>query len=221
MAMQFAAGLHPFRARTEVEPVRVLVIDLENSLMQVQRSIGRMYANVGPLPGQLTLAGETAPGFDPTNLRIEVQPLGIDLLQRPDRRWFSEVVDANRPDILMTGPVYKLFRGKPGDEEAAAAVAGYLDDIRGHYDCALILEAHSPHGTGVERTLRQLPGRRRLGAVAWAARRGAALAHAPDLRRALAVGQRCRSARHHPPRATRRRTGCRGSVLGAHGHSRL
>jgi AAA domain/DnaB-like helicase N terminal domain len=152
LSVQFAAGIHPFKSNSYFDPVRVLHIDLENSTMQTHRKYEPMIKNV--LANGQQPAFTTRTVFDPELLRVNVHPQGIDLLSRADRRWFTERVDANRPDVVLTGPIYKMHRGNPNDEAPAAQVAAYLDDLRSRYGCALILEAHSPHGNAIERTLR-------------------------------------------------------------------
>ncbi|MGH9095734.1 MAG: DnaB-like helicase N-terminal domain-containing protein [Acidimicrobiales bacterium] len=156
LALQLAAGIHPFRPET-FRPVTVLVIDVENSRMQVHRKMSAMMPLVRPGAAVQQQMGQAEPvRFDPRRLRIKVRPQGINLLARADRRWFTERVAGAEPDVVITGPIYKLHRGKPVDEEPAAEVAGYLDELRATYRCALILEAHTPHGNdgGRHRTLR-------------------------------------------------------------------
>lgn len=135
MAVQIAAGMHPFRFYP-TEPHTVLVVDLENRMRQVQRKLRPM----------VELAARR---LEPERLRIEVKPSGIDLLAAHDRRWFIERVAANRPDVIVTGPVYKFHDGDPNDELPAKRVVKFLDLVSVKYGAALILEAHSPHGDSV------------------------------------------------------------------------
>ena len=139
LAVQFSAGIHPFQP-LRVPPVRVLMVDLENSELQVHRKLRPLYQRVAQ--PQLRFDGAS---YDPSFLQVRIRPGGLDLLHRPDRQWFTAAVKSARPDVLITGPIYKLARGNPSDEEFAQQVAGYLDDLRTEYDCAVLLEAHSPH----------------------------------------------------------------------------
>jgi replicative DNA helicase len=155
LAVQFAAGLHPwYEAR--FPPIRTLIVDVENSRMQVRRMLERLYRLVVEPAHQPEIGwDDPAPAFDPDNVRVRVRPQGMDLLRRGDRRWFTEAVASNHPDLVVTGPLYKLHRGKPSDEEPAAEVANYFDELRTAYDTALLIEAHSPHATdGGRRTVR-------------------------------------------------------------------
>lgn len=154
LAVQLAAGIHPF-ARQLQEPVTSLAVDLENSPQQGQRGYRRLF-ELARTPNYQTTFGQGAPDpFDPARVNIEMRPQGIDLLTRRDRQWFTSRVAMCRPDIILVGPIYKMHRGEPNDEKPAKQVADYLDELRAAYDCALIMEAHSPHSQpGKERDLR-------------------------------------------------------------------
>lgn len=131
LGTQAAAGLHPFDD-VEVEPVRVLLVDLENSRRATRRKLRPLRLAAGPR-------------LDPGHLRVIVRPEGIDLLGDPDRRWLAERVDANSPEILVIGPLYKMSEGDPTEERVARTVARCLDDLREHHGVALLIEAHQRH----------------------------------------------------------------------------
>lgn len=130
LAVQSAAGTHPFTL-DDTEPIRVLYVDLENS----RRHILRQFAPL-VIQTQGTLA-----------LVPISRPEGIDLLSRRDEQWLTRRVEANKPDLLIVGPLYKLALGDPISEEIARHVAFVLDTIRITYDVALAIEAHQPHGS--------------------------------------------------------------------------
>lgn len=142
VSVQLASGIHPF-SFYPIEPQKCLVLDMENSKRQMQRKLEPM----------VKVAGDK---LNPDNLRLESRPEGIDLLTRADTRWLVEKVAANRPDVLITGPIYKLHSGATDDETAARRVALLFDSIRTRYNCALIIEAHSPHGQNGSRDLRPI-----------------------------------------------------------------
>lgn len=131
IAVMLAGGIHPFRFH-HVDPVRVLVVDVENSPAQIRRAIE-----------PLVSVASKRDTWNPENLRIETRTEGLDLTQRHDSRWLMERVAANRPDVLLTGPIYKLFTGNPIDEEPARKVAAVFDMLRAKYDLTLVLEAHA------------------------------------------------------------------------------
>lgn len=142
LAVCLSAGLHPFTiARGSFAPVRVLVLDCENSERQNRRKYRRMVwaaqSERCPVP-----AG---------GLRVIHRPEGIDLAGRDDSAWLLERVTAHRPDVLFVGPLYRLHRASMNDEPAARAVVDVLDEARVAANCALVIEAHSGHGDPNER----------------------------------------------------------------------
>jgi hypothetical protein len=124
-------------------PRRVLVVDVENTPQQSRRA----YRPLRELAGK-----HLAPG----SLRIEVRTSGIDLLSRSDHQWLLQRVAVNRPDLLVIGPVYKLFNDDPNKEGPAKAVSAVLDELRGRYGTTMLIEAHSAHQspTATKRNLR-------------------------------------------------------------------
>lgn len=139
IAVCVAAGLHPF-TRQPITPLRVLVVDCENGRGLLQR-------RYGPLVGAARYAG-----YDPgERLWIDVRTDGLDLAAHHDRRWLARRVERYKPDLLVTGPIYRLHQGDPNDERSARQVAASFDRIRADSGCALILEAHAGHGNGMTR----------------------------------------------------------------------
>lgn len=130
LAVQAAAGIHPFTGETHA-PARVLLIDLENSEKQTRRKVRPLRIQAG---GLLT----------PDRLLIEVKVEGMDLTQAEDRAWLHALVNDVQPDILATGPIYKMANGDPTEEKSAKPVAMALDQIRATARCCVLLEAHAP-----------------------------------------------------------------------------
>lgn len=122
-----SAGLNPF-THEQIDPISVLMIDLENSFRQTRRELAKLEPLI-----------ETGDHF-----RIIVQA-GLDLTARNDERWLEAHIDANRPDLLLLGPLYKLHDGDPNEEKPAKHVSGVLDRLRTEYGFALLMEAHTPH----------------------------------------------------------------------------
>ena len=120
-------------------PLRVLLVDCENSSRQLRREFPKVLRAVNDL--------------DAVNERfwISVRTEGL-ILDHPrdpmgDRAWIEEQLKAVRPDILLIGPLYKLMSGDPNAEQESRLLALYLDRIRGaDAGMAVIIEAHAPHG---------------------------------------------------------------------------
>lgn len=137
-----AAGIHPF-TDDEIDPVRVLHVDLENSERQIRRK-------TRPL---VDLANKDAE-LERQQMFVVPRPQGLNLFNPPDLAWLADQVDRHQPDILLIGPLYKMADGDPTEEGHAKAISGALDAIRVAYNCAVIIEAHSPHGQGKDRPIR-------------------------------------------------------------------
>ncbi len=143
LAVQAAAGLVPFTSGAVADPMRVLIVDCENPEGIVRRKIRALVLS----------AGDDLD--DPMRLVIHCRPEGLDLLQIRDRSWLAALIEANRPDVVMLGPLYKLHEDDPTAERPARALAAFLDRLRIRHRFALILEAHTPQDTaGIKRPLR-------------------------------------------------------------------
>lgn len=131
IALMLAIGMHPFRFYP-IDPIKVLVVDLENSASQIKRAYADMMQHVKR-------------HFDPDRLRIECRQEGLDVTSRHDARWLIERVAAAKPDLVITGPIYRLHTADPNEELPARKVIEVLDVIRTKYNAAVIIEAHVPN----------------------------------------------------------------------------
>lgn len=143
LAIGAAAGVHPF---TDVlfKAQRVLFIDCENP----RRKSRRRFREIG------TVAANKRCPIPHGGLRILHRPEGVDLSREEERLWLLERVTAHKPDLLVIGPLYKLHALDINEELAARTIVGALDESRLKADCALIVEAHAPHGAEGHRALR-------------------------------------------------------------------
>lgn len=137
IAVSGASGRDPFRG-TDVPPVRVLMVDAQESRAQAAREIRKLLAVAGP-------------AYRAGGVRIAAVPQGIDLSAGRWQRWLdSEVRDA-RADLVILGPLYNLVRGQQSrakhSEETAEIAMNVLSDLMVRRDCALMVEAHAPHGS--------------------------------------------------------------------------
>jgi hypothetical protein len=143
LAVALAAGLHPFK-RATMSPARVLYIDCENSERKTRKHF-RGLEKVARLRGQRVPDG---------NLRIICKPQGVNLLSENGAAWLMERVTAHKPDLLCIGPFYRLHEADMNDERAARMATVILDQARAKTGCAIITEAHAPHGEGPIRPVR-------------------------------------------------------------------
>lgn len=141
-AVRIAAGLHPF-TDDEIPAVRTLVVDLENSERQIRRK-------VRPLVDLANDGNE----LERQMLFVVPRPQGLNLFDAPDLDWLGSQLDRHQPEVLIIGPLYKMADGDPTEESHAKAISGAIDAVRVAYRCAVVIEAHSPHGTAKNRPLR-------------------------------------------------------------------
>jgi replicative DNA helicase len=138
IAVQGGAGVHPFTLES-ITPIRVLLVDAENSPRHVKRAVRPLRLQAG---AQL----------DRGRVYFFVMPQGLDLYgQAADVAWLEARIKRATPDLVIVGPIYKLAIGDPISEEVARRVSAVLDRLRVQYGFALLIEAHVPHGQGGNR----------------------------------------------------------------------
>lgn len=145
-----AMGVHPFTFR-DIPGKRVLYLDFENPERVMVEKFGAIHR-------QLKDWGFRADG----RMAIHRRPQGIDLHQPRDRAWLRRIIRKARPDLLICGPVYKMYMpSKGGGEVDARIVTDAIDQVRAEFGCAVALEQHSPMAQNGERAIRP------YGSVQW------------------------------------------------------
>lgn len=131
-----AGGIHPW-SKLPMPKLRVLVFDFQDSRGARGRSVQDMLRYAG---------GRVEHGW----LAYELRTQGIDLTQRGEQRWLEAKVARHKPDLIVLGPLYNAVSGAAGrskqSEETAQMAASFLSEMIVRRDCALIVEAHAPHG---------------------------------------------------------------------------
>lgn len=142
IAIMAAAGLDPFDPGKRIQPIRVTIIDCENTQRQVRRK-------VRPVVDFASRYGQGRP--ESVNLICSSR---IDITRDKDLARIHFELDACQPDMLVIGPLYRLVpRALQTDDEAAPVLAA-LDTIRDR-GIALLIEAHAGHALkGSHRDLR-------------------------------------------------------------------
>lgn len=135
MAVQLACGLHWF-GPGRVPPRRTMVVDVENSERQIVRQTDAKL---------IAVADRKAPGWNDDNFVVLPYPK-LDLNARADRLDVESYLSGHRPDLLVIGPLYKIFQSdaRHNYEEQALRAQRVLDDWRHRYGCAIIIEHHAP-----------------------------------------------------------------------------
>lgn len=130
-----SAGLDPFRPWKQIEPVKGMVIDFENSRRQVRRRLWATY-------NFALNKGRGACGLA-TILCLPRSDITLDkTLARIHRE-----LDACQPDLLVIGPLYRMSPKALQTDDEATPVLAALDTIRDR-GTALLIEAHAGHTTG-------------------------------------------------------------------------
>lgn len=134
IAILAAAGLHPFTT-TRIKPIKVTIIDCENSRAQVRRK-------VRPI-----VQFATHYGLDPSERVLVDCTSRMDITSDKSLARIHQLLDASTPDLVVIGPLYRLVpRALQSDDEAAPVLAA-LDTIRDR-DITLLIEAHAGHAIG-------------------------------------------------------------------------
>jgi hypothetical protein len=143
MAFTSAAGVHPFDHGRQIEPVMVLVVDLENPPHLVQRRF-RTFRRIA----------EGHPGWDGKSVQLLHKPAGLNLTSSRDAYGLAQVIKASGAQLVVAGPIYKMLSGVEANLDTYAQVAAFWDRMREDHDIALWLEAHAPYGQGARRIMR-------------------------------------------------------------------
>lgn len=135
IAVAAAAGLHPF-GRGRIDPIKSLIIDCENSERQVRRGMRSLVASVGKYGHR-----------DPHDF-VMVECTGrIDITSDLVLSRIHQTIDAQLPDLIVIGPMYRLTPKAIQTDDEAAPVLAALDTIKDR-GIALLIEAHAGHSAG-------------------------------------------------------------------------
>lgn len=143
LAITSASGLHPFTGMP-IDPVKVLVVDAENSEQQWRRAARTMVHR-----------GKQLGVGDPGMNVILACTSRLDLTRDSHLGQVHKLIDDHNPDIVVIGPLYRLTPKAINSDDDAAPLLTALDTIRDR-NIALVMEAHAGHALGIggERDLR-------------------------------------------------------------------
>lgn len=143
LAWSASQGCFPFAQGQWMEPIRTLLVDMENPRDAIQET-GRMI-RTAVRAARASINAD----YDPQRQMIYEKPGGMEIRTRKDRVDLEAAIAAFGPDMVIMGPQYKMFRRgtHETDEQAAQATQQVLDDLRTRHKFALVLEAHSAKGS--------------------------------------------------------------------------
>ncbi len=87
---------------------------------------------------------------------VVCKPSGIDITKRSDSRWLASQIADAKPDLLLLGPLYKMFAPDDRHEVGARTVTTVIDDLRERFGFSLIMETHAPQEFGGKREMRPI-----------------------------------------------------------------
>lgn len=145
LAVCCAWGIHPWNNQS-ITQRRVVLIDLENPVNLIRRKMRPMVAQ----------ARAQRPLANPSMLSVLCRPGGINVAKPADSRWLAGQLAQAKPDLVVCGPLYKMFDADDKWESGARAVTAVLDDLRTRMGFSLILETHAPQEYGGKRNLRPI-----------------------------------------------------------------
>lgn len=130
LAVLAASGIHPTTFQ-KIDPVRVLVVDAENTERQWRRAVRWMTTNAAR-------QGSRDPG---PNVHIKAGNR-IDITKGSQLSEIHRLVDQHKPDVLFIGPLYKLVPKAINNDDDASPLIVALDSLR-ERGLALVMEAHA------------------------------------------------------------------------------
>ena len=154
MSICMAAGIHPTTLNHLEAPLKILVVDAENSEKQWRRQTRGM-AHVAAKHGIA----------DPRD-RIEIKAgERLDITKDATLGELHRLIDVHEPDVLCIGPFYKLVSTGVNNDQDAAPLIMALDSLR-ERGPALIMEAHAKKGTSQD-AMRDLAPRGSAALMGW------------------------------------------------------
>ncbi len=144
IAILAAAGLHPFTG-FDIEPVRVLFVDTENTAKQWARETQELAEKAAQY-------GRVDPR---TTLRLDITKR-MDMTRDRDLGRLHRMLDLYDPQVMIIGPLYRLVPHAIDTDDEAAPLLTALDTIHDR-GVTLIVEAHSGHGLNSAREREMRP----------------------------------------------------------------
>lgn len=133
LAIAAACG-QDFLGRFSVpKPVRVLLVQIEDRTVELQKRLLNIVTADGNLP---------APGM----LKI-IPRRSLNLMDKACRKEFHKVLAEVRPDIVILDVFRRFFRGDVNSPKESAEFLDILDEFRDEYGCAIVLVHHARKDT--------------------------------------------------------------------------
>jgi len=143
IAICASQGLHPMVPGEAIEPIRALIVDLENPDEAIDEQIQLILPKVWrALPDE---------NWRPENLAMLKERGGLNLRRRRDRGTLEAVLAHFQPDLVVAGPAYKMYEkdsGERGHEDGVTEIMATWIKLIERYGFALMIEHHAPMASG-------------------------------------------------------------------------
>ena len=139
--------LHP--ELKEHEPMRVLMLDVENDRLQVRNNMRKVY----PYLKQMR-------DVDPLIEWVDIRD--VDLSNPVEQQKVIKLAKETQPDLMYMGSLYRLAPEGDKVDTAFTSVSRTVDRIRSETGSSVLLEAHAGHGMANDRN-----GMRPYGSSMW------------------------------------------------------
>jgi hypothetical protein len=135
IALHAAAGMDPWDASKRYRPIKATIIDCENTRAQVRRKLRGAHQFVGRFSADVA-----------QRVMVECSSR-MDITRDKDLARIHHLLDAQQPDLVIIGPLYRLVPRALQTDDDAAPVLAALDTIRDR-GISLLIEAHAGHALG-------------------------------------------------------------------------
>jgi replicative DNA helicase len=124
--LDFALGTH--------DPVRVLMLDVENDRLQVRNNVRKVY------PYLYEMSGGVKPVIEWVDSR------DVDLSDSVERQRVIRLAKERQPQLMYMGSLYRLAPEQDRADAQFTHVSRTVDRIRAETGASVLLEAHTGHG---------------------------------------------------------------------------
>lgn len=140
LALGASMGLNTMSLGIDVhEPLRVLMLDVENDKLQIKANMHKVYPHLRELSG----------GVKPQIEWVDVRD--IDLSDPVERQKVIRLAKERMPQLMYMGSLYKLAPEGEKVDQAFTVISRTVDRIRAETGTSVLMEAHTGHGLNNDR----------------------------------------------------------------------
>ena len=150
MCLGASMGINTMSANLDKhEPLRVLMLDVENDRLQVRNNMRKIYSTLREM-------NDVQPNIE------WVDSQHIDLSDPVEQQKVVRIAKEKRPQLMYMGSLYRLAPEGDKVDAAFTHVSRTVDRIRAETGASVLLEAHAGHGLSNDRN-----GMRPYGSSMW------------------------------------------------------